>query len=197
MGLDIAYYNGRFITAYPPVTLPDPKYEVRLARYQGGTMVFRCIGVHHLLSAENNGNHNIFLDVLDKNGERINGAEIAWGWEGMRDDEIPRPAIVDKPANEAGTNISLVWGQKAFVSVKAGHSDMVSNLHIMHPDESPGNTLGHHSFYVVFLLTDEIDPAPPEPTEKIVTTPVQPSGRIEWTILPDGSIDVAKSRYKT
>ena len=69
---------------------------------------WRVLGIHHLTGDENNGNHNIYFDVLDKDGQRINGARIKWGWEGMRPNEHPNDVIVDKPPNEPGANLPAV-----------------------------------------------------------------------------------------
>lgn len=174
----------------------DARYGVQIAPIPAAGLAFRCIGVHHLLPGENGGNHNIFLDVLDQAGNRIQRAEIFWGWEGMRAGETPRPAVVDKPANEPGTNISLNYGQTVYLSADmpafSDHpSDSVSGLHTRHPDETPGNTLGHHSFYVVFQLRD-VGTSPPPPVEKVVSIPVSPGGRIEWVIGADGAIKAVR-----
>lgn len=194
---DFAHYNGLFKRSYPPAIMPDSRYGVRLAPIPASGLTFRCIGIWHLLPGENGGNHNIFLDVLDQAGNRIQRAEIFWGWEGMRPGETPRSAVVDKPANEPGTNISLNYGQTVYLSADmptfSDHpSDSVSGLHTRHPDEAPGNTLGHHSFYVVFQLRAGGQPTPP-PVDKIVSIAVDPSGRIEWTI--DAAGGIKRTRY--
>ncbi len=43
--------------------------------------------VSHLPPGLNKGRHNLFIDVVDKNGERVKGVAAGYSWEGMRQDE--------------------------------------------------------------------------------------------------------------
>ncbi|MBI1878255.1 MAG: carboxypeptidase regulatory-like domain-containing protein [Chloroflexi bacterium] len=139
-------------------------YGVRVveADVAEGETYWKVVGVHHLLPDENRSNHHVFLEALDENGQRIK--PIAWAdftWEGRQPGQIAGPVQLDKPDNEAAGNIALHDGQKATVWMRGlsrdaqDKSDRVENLDIVHPDE-PGpqgelwNTIGHHSFYVVF-----------------------------------------------
>jgi hypothetical protein len=119
------------------------------------THYWRVIGVHHLTGSENMGNHNVFVDVLDEDGKRINRARLVL----FQPDVDPVFAVVDKPAHEAGTNFPLWKADKATVAVVWPEdnplpSEQVSGLSTGHPDEEVGNTLFHHSFYVVYQRTE-------------------------------------------
>lgn len=150
-------------------------YGVRIepVTVQPGQKYWRCIGVHHLTPEENRGNHSVFLDALDENGNREN-IWIGWTWEGRRPDEPARPVKIDKPATEAGADIAMHAGQKVDVWAIGPNlyqtiaGDKVTNLHTGHPDEAPGNTWGHHSFYVVWQWTTAgsgPEPEPPDPPD--------------------------------
>jgi len=146
-------------------------YGVKIQKVGGAR--YRCIGVHHLTPDENGGNHHVYLDVLDAQGKRVYGIPIGWDWVGRTPAEPARPVAVDKRAGEPGSNIGLGLGQIATVWVLGdGPSDRVYNLRTDHPDEAPGNTRGHHSFYVVFQ-EGEAAPAPtPDPTPEPLPEPM-------------------------
>lgn len=127
---------------------------------------WRCIGIHHLTPDENAGKHNVFIDVLDAAGTRLHAPTaplVGWTWEGRRENENAPPITLDKPDAEPGCNVAIDYNQTIAVWVEPPHqSDVVNGMHTRHPDESTGNTLGHHSFYVVFQYMDT-DPGPAEP----------------------------------
>ncbi|MBN1217591.1 MAG: hypothetical protein JXM69_01580 [Anaerolineae bacterium] len=167
-----------------PINDSAEKYGARIveADVAEGETYWRVIGVHHLLPRENFGNHHVYLDALDEDGNRLKRPPIwvGWTWEGRRPNEPANPVILDKPDYEAGGNLTMHFGQKVSVWVNGTQpdgqdkSDRVENLHTTHPDEPlPDgtllNTLGHHSFYVVFQRTRK---------GKIVTNGVI-TGRVE------------------
>ena len=121
--------------------------EIVPADVPPGTPYWQAIRVHHLTSAENHGNHHIFLDALDEGGNRIFGAKAHITWPGGE-----QTITVDKPLNEPGTNFPLWKWQVAAAQMLDMPSDRVVNMHTGHPDEPPGtgNTLFHHSFEVDF-----------------------------------------------
>ena len=137
-----------------------------------GSWYWRCIRVHHLSGSENRGNHHFFLDVLDEFGRRINAAKIKVWWGPTLSESAV--CVIDKPANEPGTNAPLWAGQvlNACVIDEPILSDVVMGVSTAHPDEEAGNTNGHHSFLVVWQRTyagPGTDPGPdPEPP---TTTP--------------------------
>jgi hypothetical protein len=171
MSFNHQQYNNGFLTGDPAVLArtqnAQDNYNVRLveAEVAEGETYWKVIGIHHLLPEENRGNHHVYLEALDENGQRIR--PMAWAdftWEGRRPDEQAGPVQMDKPDSEPAGNIALHDGQKVTVWMRglqrdAGDkSDRVENLDIVHPDE-PGpsgelwNSIGHHSFYVVFQQT--------------------------------------------
>lgn len=123
--------------------------EIQLAQVEKGQKYWKVIKVHHLSPVENHGNHNIYVDLLDEEGKRIYGAKALMTWQGGQGE-----ATIDKPENEPGTNFPLWKHQVGTVEGVGLPSDRVVNLHSGHLDEPGppawGNTLFHHSFYVVF-----------------------------------------------
>jgi hypothetical protein len=106
---------------------------------------WKCIKVHHLTPQENVGNHNVFVDVLDENDQRVYGTRVSLKWptgSGI--------GTIDKPPTEPGTNFPLWKNQVVEMEVIGRPSDRVVGLHTGHPDEGAGNTMYHHSFLVVF-----------------------------------------------
>jgi hypothetical protein len=167
-GFDFQYYNRKFL-ANPSNDAQD--YGVLIS---GEGTHWKAIGVHHLSPEENQTGHNVYLEALDEDGQRVSDVEVVWTWEGNAE---TYKVSLDKPANEPAGNIVMHWDQRVALWVSTGFSDEVVNLHIMHPDEAPGNTRGHHSFYVVFQRVDDEpdtpDTEPPEPPEQSVTVSIE------------------------
>ncbi len=151
-----------------PINDAAQQYELRIveADVAAGETYWKVIGVHHLLPRENFSKHNVYLEALDESGQRIRNpiAWAGWTWEGRRSNERADPLPLDKPAYETAGNIAMHFGQVVSVWIKGlgrdanEKSDRVENIHTTHPDEplpdgSLLNTLGHHSFYVVFQRT--------------------------------------------
>lgn len=129
---------------------------------------YAAITVHHLYSDENMGNHNVYLDVLDEEGKRINGALVDFNWVGMRDNQKPNPAKIDKTNKEPGADIAIHGGQIISVWVRGTASDIVRNLRTDHGPDGQHNYMGHHSFYVVFKKVRKGTELPPEnPDEEL------------------------------
>ncbi|MGC8878882.1 MAG: hypothetical protein ACP5R2_06645 [Anaerolineae bacterium] len=177
-------YNRQFLA--DPGQNDAAAYGVTIKRAPAAAM--RCIGVHHLTSPENRGNHHVYLDVLDEDGERLTGAIVLYTWQGRQGD--PLQVICDKPANEPAANIPLYPGQVVTLWVDTGQlsgaSDQVSGIHTAHPDEDTGNTRYHHSFYVVFQLRTAQTPPIPTASEQVTPPPAIPEQPIPLgSILPD------------
>jgi hypothetical protein len=151
-----------------PINDAGQKYGVRIvqADVAEGETYWKVIGVHHLLPRENFSKHNVFIEALDEEGRRLRNphAWAGWTWRGRRSDERADPLPLDKPDFETAGNVAMHFGQNVSVWVQGlsrgarDKSDRVENLHTTHPDEptpdgSLLNTLGHHSFYVVFQRT--------------------------------------------
>jgi len=161
--------------------MPQPindaeSYGVRVvpATVPEGEPFWRVTRVHHLSPKENHGLGHIFADVLDQAGNRIYGSRIHVTWDGGSGDPV-----VDKPANEPGTNFPMFRGGVFTVEAigRPGDtpipSDKVENLHTNHPAEGDGNSPGHHSFLVIFRKSIAGEAAPPPPPEQSVI-----SGRV-------------------
>jgi hypothetical protein len=143
-----------------------------------GQRYWRVVEVRHLAPAENRGKRNVFVDVVDEAGNRINDPtlRIGWRWEGQRADEQSPPARLDKPQGEPAGDIPLNPNQKLTIWIIGRYlvSDAVEGLHSMHPDEyAPdgfkGNYTAHHSFYVRFALAQPAtteEPSTEEPPAK-------------------------------
>jgi len=208
MGMQHQDYNKRYLdnikATNSPINDAQLKYGVELVAANNvaeGEMYWRVIGIHHLLPEENMSNHHVYLDVLDENGNRVSPpAWIGWTWEGRQPHEPANPAVADKPANEMGTNIAIFKGQRLSVWVQGkfrdatDKSDVVKGLDIIHPDEPlPDgrlfNTIGHHSFYVVYQWSRKTASqtqaaAPVQPTQPVaVTTSITPAATGNKTIV--------------
>lgn len=195
-------YNRQFVEKVKrgePIYNDAAKYEVVVKELAGTTVplnakqYWRVVGVHHLTGAENMGNHHVYCDVLDGTGRRINQARLMMT-EGT---SPPQFAVVDKPANEAGTNFVMWSNTHATVAVSYPAntplpSESVSGIRSTHPDEEIGNTWGHHSFYVVFQLTTIPESKPAEPTKPDVTetTTGEAALTLEETIAAVGQPDI-------
>ncbi len=185
MAFNHQVWNGQFLI--DPDYNDAVNYGVGIFRHNpvSGERYWRIIGIHHLLPDENLGNHNLFFDVLDINGDRVRPIVwVNWSWEGMRPEEQPPPAQGDKPDNEPVGNIALGWKQIIYAGCNGrntirdtdGASDWIQKAHTDHPDEgsAEGNTIGHHSFYVVWqeTIAGEIIPDPiPEPEPDPIPDP--------------------------
>lgn len=192
MTFDFKAYNETYLknaeAGQPPIN-DAAAYGVRIvsAEVAEGESYWRVIGVHHLTPEENRGKHNVFLEALDENGQRVRNpiAWAGWTWEGRRPEEAANPVPLDKPDNEPANNIVMHFGQIVSVWINgltpdaAAISDQVENCHTSHPDElGPSgevwNSIGHHSFYVVFQRTRHEGgivepPEPPEPQGGVIT----------------------------
>lgn len=125
-----------------------------------GTAYWRVIRVHHLTPEENHGNHHIYLDALDDDGNRVYGAQALITWDGGQ-----QTVTIDKPLSEPGTNFPMWKWQVCTVEMLGMASDRVTNLHTAHPDEPPGtgNTLFHHSFQIDYQRSVKGSQGPGEP----------------------------------
>ena len=165
-------YNSTYVVNVgnngEPINDAAQNYGVRIveAEVAEGETYWKAIGVHHLLPRENFSNHSVYLEALDEQGQRVKNPVVwaGWTWQGRRPDERADPLPLDKPDAEAAGNIAMHFGQVVTVWIKGSgrdandKSDRVENFHTTHPDEplpdgSLLNTLGHHSFYVVFQRT--------------------------------------------
>jgi hypothetical protein len=106
--------------------------------------------------------HNAFVDVVDENGQRVRdpNLRIAWSWEGRQGDQAAPPKALDKPDNEPAGDVPIEKNMNLELWLEGDGlaSDHVVNMHPRHPDENGSNgeaqnTIGHHSFYLLFQRT--------------------------------------------
>ena len=146
MNLDTRKYLEPLEKANNPIA---SDWWIHRATPTTGDYVWRCVHVHKLSDAENEGAHNVYIDLLDINGKRIDWITdllvIRYGWEGMRSEEAPTGLTIDKKAPEPGTNFALFKGMIASCWCESGtlqaYTDGAWNL-----DAEDGHT----SYYVIF-----------------------------------------------
>ena len=126
----------------------------------------RIVVVHLLTKEENKGNHNLYMDVIDKAGLRMNGSLLRGDNNGIK-----LQARIDKPANEFGTNFALFGQDELFAWVDwvpdggVVSSDVIMGVHTRWGGEIVGGQgYGHISYYVIWQLTKgDTPPVPPPP----------------------------------
>jgi hypothetical protein len=168
-GFDFQQLNRKYMTQ-PSNGAAD--YGATIMRSKAANK-WACIGIYHLTPEENRGRHNVFVECLDESGNRLRWPIINWTWAYGGPVQQKR---LDKPANEPAADIPIDKDATVSLWVADGlSSDVVGELYTRHADESPGNTWGHHSFYVIFqrqtaIATPPIDPpTPTEPTPEPLT----------------------------
>ncbi len=118
-----------------------------------------CVYARKLSDAENEGSHNVYVDVLDINGQRIAhpNVTVSFGWAGS----TTQTTVFEKPEWEPGANFMLTAGENAWCAI-GNDSDIVNGLF---------GEAGHTSYYIVFQRqsTGEVT-APHQP--EMVTVPV-------------------------
>lgn len=156
--------------------------------------LFDVIGVHHLTPDENRGASNVYLDVLDKNNQRVMGAKIDWTWEGRIELGLPNPVQIDKPPDEIAS-LPIIPG--ALLNVWHPYGNGVSGIHANHPDElGPGgqkwNTVNAHSFLVVFRerIGDYPNPEPPAPETGEIVMMIKKTWLDKQEVDADGYIRI-------
>ena len=113
-----------------------------------GTKYWKIVDAFHLSGQQNRGNHNLYIDMLNADGTRRNGAQcnLSFGQFG----EHSAVLTIDKPANEPGTIAPMYPGNFYDVAGAGMPSDKAIHLSTDWPDEEASNTQGHHSFMVIF-----------------------------------------------
>lgn len=165
MNLNGTKYINQYLAAppgSPAINDAAAKYGVTIREAQAvdGQFYWRVIGVHHLASEENEGNHTILVEALDEKGIRIRQARV-WAASTFENNmDPPQVSALDKadydpmgcdfPMGKDGTYSAWIAGASRDANEP---SDRVERLHTRHADEGSGNTIGHHSFFVVFRLT--------------------------------------------
>ena len=120
---------------------------------------WRCVHVHRLAIEESQGNHNVYIDVLDEDGQRIAHpvVYVSFGWTGS----ATQTTFFEKPAWEPGANFMLTAGENAWCAI-GNDSDIVNGLL---------GEAGHTSYYIVFQRQSAGEVTAPHQPE-MVTVPV-------------------------
>ena len=147
------------------------KYDLEIAlpdeAVAPGQLYWKIVLVKRLPGAENNGGHNLYLDVLDKDGDRLKDAVVTV----HNVNNVVMPIQIDKPPEEF--NDIPIWKEDLFTASvdfqSTGYmSEFITGIHTRHADEEIGNTWGHFSFLVVWQLVQQPfqDPQQPEEPEE-------------------------------
>lgn len=133
-----------------------------------GSQYFAIIGIHHLTGLENHGQHNVFCEVLDEQGQRLKDVILIVS----NVNNTVSHVTADKPDKEPAASIPM-WGNDTLTISVSGNvpSEKVTGLHTRHADEEAGNTLGHHSFLVVWQLK-RVGSGPVEPPDEEEPEPI-------------------------
>jgi hypothetical protein len=141
--------------------------------------------VRHLSGAENQGRHHVFVDATGRNEEDLRGTglHVAYGWDGMSEDEVPPLAPIDKPADEFGCHIPIFQGAVMHVAMHGAPSQVVRGLHTAFNSDDEGNSWGYQSFHIVFRYRPaQAEPEPqPQPQAMGLQAPdSQPDAGLHW-----------------
>lgn len=120
---------------------------------------WRCVHVHRCTKAEADGDHNVWIDLTDINGQRIAhpNVTVSFGWTGS----ATQTTFFEKPAWEPGANFMLTAGENAWCAI-GNDSDIVNGLF---------GEAGHTSYYIVFQRQSAGEVTAPHQPE-MVTVPV-------------------------
>ncbi len=152
-------YGAIYNNAANMLSLDDPPYQVIIKPIENP--IWRVLGVHHLSPEENQGNHHVLLRALCKQGDQDGFRAMNWTWQGRQLDGPAPPVYGAMKGPDELVDLPLNPGM--IVSVWTQGSGMVVGLSSNHPDEGPGNTVGHHSFFVCFEEIDSEEPEDPPP----------------------------------
>ena len=131
----------------PPTDTPTPIPAVD----------FRLVKVRRLSACENHSRHNIFVNVLDKDGQGLPGVKIrvSWGPDGtfLLTGDKPElgPGYADFPMYK-GTHTVEVWDAKSEVA-QGITPDIPTNERCDETNNDVGNSTFHYSYEVVFQKT--------------------------------------------
>ncbi len=174
-----------------PNTINDAEsygISIKPADVKPGEQYWKIVRIHHLTPNENNGNHNLFVNVL-RNGQPARDVCVAIKWTEASDTQDIIPLDKPWPAEPMG-NAPLWKGQVVSAWVKdVLASDVVCNVHTAHPDEPPGNTLYHHSFLVEWQLVTKAVTTEQEPQNDNIIITEDDIRNAAWNrIYPSGGI---------
>lgn len=143
MSFDFKFWTNHFLAN--PGYNDAQDYVVKLTNVPGSP--YEAVGVHHLTPEENRGGHTVFVEILDKYGLRSTDQAIEF-YKGVKVEFV---RLKTNP-NEI-TDLPLWYNDTLSIWHREGGG--VTGMHTRHPDERTedgdlGNSIGHHSFYVLF-----------------------------------------------
>lgn len=163
-----AVYNQKFIDAINSTQQPyldTQNYGITITPVADPSQPhWRIVGIHHLTGPENHGQHHLFVEVLNDQGERIQNSQVTV----RRNDQPPALLTLDKPAHEPGTNTHMHFNDNLSITVnwEGLPSETAFGFHTRHDDDDPpGTTRGHHSYYIVFQKSAGVTDQPSDPTD--------------------------------
>lgn len=155
----------------PPVAPPAPEvdapYDTKITRTLTDVPHWQIVAADHLPPEVNMGNHHLYVECIDEYGvkQRSPDLHIGWTWEGKTDAEVAPPVPLTKSLDEPAGNIPIYGGQHvtAWLEGYGLPSDRFENVHTAYPEEKTtsgevGNSLGHHSFRVIFQRKPGLNP---------------------------------------
>lgn len=118
---------------------------------------YRLVKVRRLSACENNGNHNIYINVLDKDGNGLPWVKlwVSWGADGVELETGHKPEIglgyADFPMFKGTHSVQVLDGKS---EVAHGITpDIPVNERCEETNNDVGNSLYHYSYEVVFQRT--------------------------------------------
>lgn len=130
-----------------------PVFDPRIVYAPTDVGAWRVVLIHQLTEDENQGAHNVYVDCLDKEGERVGVAKLLnlhYGWEGSEELLL---APFEKLAPEPVANFPIFKGTMNWVEIAdSDFSDRVTNLTAQE---------GHSSWYIVWQWQEAATVKPP------------------------------------
>jgi hypothetical protein len=131
----------------PPTDTPTPVPDVD----------FKLVQVRRLSACENHGRHNIFVNVLDKDGKGLPGVKVwvSWGPDGVSLETGHKPELGDGYADfpmYKGTHSVHVMDAKSDTA-QGITPDIPTNERCDTTNNDVGNSTFHYSYEVVFQKT--------------------------------------------
>jgi PKD repeat protein len=129
----------------PPIVSPGERW-------------WKLVKLHHLTCEENAGKHNLFTAFYYADGLRVEQGwqnKVGWAKNAHISGELPLEKNETIGQDWIHGNLDLYWNDNASLEYLNLDGSLfqiqrISGVHTRHPDECPGNTLGHHSFVAVY-----------------------------------------------
>ena len=138
-----------------------PIYDITIhpsPSVESGERWWKLVKLRHLNCAENSGKHNLFIAFYYLDGSRVEQGwqnKVGWTKSAGISGELPLEKADRIGDDGIHGNLDLYWNDNASLEYLNLNQNIfpiqrISGVHTRHPDECPGNTLGHHSFVAVY-----------------------------------------------